>query len=103
MRCPRCSEPNPPERLECARCGETLLDALDETGVSHPPSVTEIPPATIQPSRPDPTLVPNATTPSMSDVPTPGATGSIMLDSRSWSSSPRPVTLPAAGSLTGEL
>ncbi len=34
MRCTRCGEPNPPERVECAKCGEPLLDALSATGVA---------------------------------------------------------------------
>src|SRR5262245_19686519 len=35
MRCTKCGERNPSELLECAKCGEPLLDALDATGVAR--------------------------------------------------------------------
>jgi eukaryotic-like serine/threonine-protein kinase len=42
MRCTRCGEPNPAERLECAKCGEPLLDVLSNTGFAK----TDVPDAT---------------------------------------------------------
>jgi tetratricopeptide (TPR) repeat protein len=37
MRCRQCAEPNPADRIECLKCGEPLLDALDESGIVPAP------------------------------------------------------------------
>src|SRR5215470_11139910 len=56
MRCLQCGQPNPSERLECSKCGEPLLDALSETGVSSGFTGTKAPGTTLHMPEPQPTL-----------------------------------------------
>src|SRR5262247_493877 len=56
MRCLQCGQPNPSERLECSKCGEPLLDALSQTGVSSGFTGTKPPGTTLQMPEPQPTL-----------------------------------------------
>jgi tetratricopeptide (TPR) repeat protein len=55
MKCTSCGERNPTEALQCAKCGEPLLDALDQSAshsfvsadtMARGPAPTVIPPAT---------------------------------------------------------
>jgi tetratricopeptide (TPR) repeat protein len=56
MTCGQCGQSNPPERLECSRCGEPLLDALSQTGVTTGLEGTKPPGATLRVPEPQPTL-----------------------------------------------
>ncbi len=54
MRCTRCGERNPPERVDCAKCGEPLLDALAATGVTN---TSIVDPSKLRPAPSSPTTV----------------------------------------------
>jgi len=79
MRCTRCGEPNPPERLECASCKEPLLDALSNTGVARtavqePTRAIPVPDATAVGAATGEVAAPAQQTFSMYGVATPGPT-----------------------------
>ena len=105
MRCRACGENNPRERVECANCGEPLLDALSETGITEPrepEKPTEVGGKTVTDDAGgeggETTATPSpgapAPTQAIAGVPTrslePDATGSVL-----------PGTGPSAGGVTG--
>src|SRR5262245_12158368 len=104
MRCLQCGQPNPSEQLECSKCGEPLLDALSQTGVSSGFTGTKPPGTTLNMPEPEPTLKEggaSAGRPAGSVEPTVGAepTGSLL--GMSFDSGPTPAQLTAERTLGG--
>src|SRR5262245_12008069 len=105
MRCTRCGEPNPAERLECAKCGEPLLDVLSNTGfvkTERSEATKEIP---VSPtSGPAPTARPVQTARSVPTArPAPTHKDPGHSSDQTFSVYGMPSAAPTAGGITGEV